>query len=148
MSTRTPVGINVGVGSVAIVVAGLVAAAIPTADPEWRFGVMAAAVGLFAAITVDHFALLPVAVLAFLVTNGFLEDRLGELSWHGSTDLWRLLLLVMIGTFGLAAGEVYRQVHALRARWRVPIETPWLPDEKATMAAAPWLLEEKEKRDA
>jgi hypothetical protein len=52
-----------------------------------------------------------------LVVNGFLIDRLGELSWHGSSDLYRMLLLLVCGAFGLAVGEVYRQLVALRARW-------------------------------
>jgi len=42
-------------------------------------------VGLFAAISLDQLALAGVAVLAALIYNGFLEDRFGQLAWHGST---------------------------------------------------------------
>ena len=44
---------------------------------------------------------------------------MGELAWHGSDDLWRLLLLVMVGAFGLALGEAVRYVHNLRIRYRM-----------------------------
>lgn len=112
--SATPLGIAVGSGAVVMIVSGLIAAAIPVAYPGWRFAVMAVAVGAFAAVFVDHVALAVVAVIAFLISNGFLEDRFGQLAWHGSADLWRLLLLVMVGAGGLAVGEGYRFVSNLR----------------------------------
>jgi MFS family permease len=114
---RTPVGINLAAGTAMVIAAAFVAALIPTTHVGWRFTVVALAVGVFAALTLDQLALAGVAVLGWLVVNGFLVDRLGELSWHGSADLYRMLLLVVAGTFGLAVGEVYRQLVALRARW-------------------------------
>ena len=114
---RTPVGINLAAGTAMVVAAALVAAAISTTYAGWRFAVVALAVGLFAALTLDRLALVGVAVLGWLVVNGFLVDRLGELSWHGSADLYRMLLLVVAGAFGLAVGEVFRQLVVLRARW-------------------------------
>jgi MFS family permease len=114
---RTPVGINLALGTAMIVVAALLAAVIPATHAGWRFALVATAVGLFAALTLDQLALAAVALLSWLVVNGFLVDRLGELSWHGSADLYRMLLLVVSGAFGLAAGEVYRQLIALRTRW-------------------------------
>lgn len=110
----TPFGIAVGIGAVELVIAALVAAMIPAADQGWRFGVMAFAVFLFAAASLDHVALGVIALLGALIFNGFLEDRLGQLAWHGSDDLWRLLLLVMIAAWGLAVGEGYRWVRGLR----------------------------------
>ena len=114
---RTPVGINLAAGTGMVIAAALLAALIPVAHTGWRFTVVALAVGLFAALTLDQLALAGVALLGWLVVNGFLVDHLGELSWHGSADLYRMLLLVVAGAFGLAAGEVYRQLAALRARW-------------------------------
>ena len=101
----TPTGLAIGAGAVALVVAAVIAAAIPSADAGWRFAIMAIAVGLFAAISLDQRALAGVAVLAALIYDGFLEDRLGQLAWHGSDDLWRLLLLVTVSAGGLALGE-------------------------------------------
>jgi hypothetical protein len=99
-----------------LVAAAIIAAAIPSAGAGWRFGVMAVAVGLFAAISLDQIALAGIALLASLIYNGFLEDRSGQLAWHGSGDLWRLLLLVTVSAGGLAVGESVRFVANLRAR--------------------------------
>jgi hypothetical protein len=112
----TPTGLAIGAGAVGLVVAAIIAAAIPSADAGWRFAVIAVAVGLFAAISLDQLALAGVAVLAALIYNGFLEDRLGQLAWHGTNDLWRLLLLVTVSASGLAVGEFVRFVAHLRAR--------------------------------
>jgi hypothetical protein len=115
---ETPLGITVGIGAVVMVTAGVVAAMISTAHPGWRFAVIAVAVFLFAAASIDQRALAVVAVIAGLIFNGFLEDRLGQLAWHAD-DLWRLMLLVMAGALGLAIGEGYRYVHDLRIRYRM-----------------------------
>lgn len=112
----TPTGLAIGAGAVGLVVAAIIAAAIPSADVGWRFAVMAIAVGLFAAISLDQLALAGVAVLAALIYNGFLEDRFGQLAWHGSDDLWRLLLVVTVSAWGLALGEGVRFVANLRTR--------------------------------
>lgn len=121
----TPTGLAIGGGAAAMVAAGIVAALIPATEPDWRFAVMAIAVGLFGAISLDQVALAAVAVLAFAISNGFLEDRLGQLSWHGSGDVWRVLLLVMAAAWGLAVGEVVRFVVNLRRRYLAePVRAP------------------------
>jgi MFS family permease len=113
---RTPVGINLGIGTAMVVAGGIVAALIPPSLTGWRFAVMALTVSCFAACTLDRVALLGVVVLAWLVTNGFLVDRFGQLSWHGSPDLYRMMVLVIVGALGLAVGELYRQARSIRAR--------------------------------
>ena len=149
--TRTPVGVNIGTGGGLIIVAALVAAPIPGADQQARLAVVAIAVGLWAALTVDHRALAAVVVLGWLVADGFLENRLGELSWHGSTDVYLLMFLVMAGAVGLAVGETARQLARLRARWRTeaqfraivtPLETVVPPLETAV---APSMEKEKHR---
>jgi hypothetical protein len=135
---RTPVGINIGIGAVLVVAAAIVAALIPVAHTGWRFAVVAVVVGLFAVLTVDHLALAPVALLGWLVVNGFLVDRFGELTWHGSPDLYRLMLLVMAGALGLAVGEARQQILQLATRWQA--EAQW-----RAMAAH---IDEEERRDA
>jgi hypothetical protein len=55
-----------------------------------------------------------VVPLGWLVTDGFLENRSGELTWHGSTDLYLILLLVVAAAIGLAAGEARGQLVAHR----------------------------------
>jgi hypothetical protein len=42
--------------------------------------------------------------LGWLVGNGFLENRSGELSWHTSPDLWLIGVLV-VAAVGLAAAR-------------------------------------------
>jgi len=118
---RMPIGIAIGIGAVAVIATAFIAAAIPAGDPGWRFAVMATVVGLFAAISLDQVALAAVAAITALVTNGFIEDRAGQLAWHGSADLWKVLLLVIVGAIGLAIGEAYRYLRKLRALWRVEL---------------------------
>lgn len=140
----TPTGFAVGAGAVGLVAAAIIAAAIPSADAGWRFAVMAVAVGVFAAISIDQLALAGIVVLAFLISNGFLEDRLGQLAWHGSADLWRLLLLVIVGAIGLALGEAVRFMANIRVRWAAEFERtsaasspePW-PDARRPRYAEP-----------
>jgi hypothetical protein len=114
---RTPVGINVGVGSVVMVGAGLVGAAIPGTEGGLRFAVIALAVAGFAAATLDELALALVVPLGFGVLNGFLENRYGQLSWHGSSDLRRLMVLVICAALGLTAGETVAYVRRPRTTW-------------------------------
>jgi hypothetical protein len=133
MEPETPTGIAVGIGAVVMVVAGVMAAMIPTAYPAWRFGVIALAVFGFAVGSLDHVALAIVSGVGALIYNGFLEDRAGQLAWH-SDDLWRLLLLVMVGACGLAVGEGYRFVHDLRVRYHmaesIALSAPSIEEEK------------------
>jgi hypothetical protein len=114
---RTPVGINVGVGSAVVVAAGLVGAAIPGTEGGLRFAVIALAVAGFAGATLDELALAVVVPLGFGVLNGFLENQHGQLSWHGSSDLWRLMVLVISAGLGLTAGEAVAYVRRTRAKW-------------------------------
>ncbi len=112
---RTPVGINLAGGAVAVVAVAFLAAVAP---PGWRLALVPLAVGGFAAVTGDHVALAGVVVLGWLVSNGFLENRFGELSWHGARDRWLMSLLVIVAATGLAVGDGYRHLRDLRARWR------------------------------
>ena len=85
---RTPVGINIAVGAVVISVATYLAAWLPVADATWRCAVVAAAVGAFAAFTLDRLALAALLLPTWMIMNGFLVNRLGDLSWHGTADLY------------------------------------------------------------
>jgi MFS family permease len=135
---RTPVGISLAAGAVALVAAALVASALPASQPGWRFALIAAVAGGFAGVTLDQRALAGVVLLGWLIDNGFLEDRLGELSWHGSSDIWRMMILVFAAALGLAAGEAGRQIREMRSRWHAEVEGPLLAPD----------LEEEKARDA
>ena len=138
----TPTGLAIGAGAVGLLAAAVIAAAIPSADAGWRFAVMAIAVGLFAAISLDQLALAGVAVLAALIYNGFLEDRLGQLAWHGTNDLWRLLLLVTVIASGLAVGEIVRFVANLRARRAADVDAVEFDRADAQMYGTEPLIDE------
>src|SRR5690348_13573751 len=114
---RTPMGINLGIGAVTVVAAAMCAAALPPNHLWWRLGVLVAVVVGFAAVTGDQVALGGVALLVWLVANGFFENRQGQLSWHGSTDLGLMMVLVVAAAVGLAVGQVRRQLMTPRARW-------------------------------
>jgi len=110
LDSGTPVGINVAVGAVTIGAAALAAASVPITDPRLRCVVVALAVGLFAAGTVDGRAVALVILPAWMIMNGFLVNHLGDLSWHGRADLDRILVLLAAGGIGLATGAAYRAV--------------------------------------
>jgi MFS family permease len=99
-------GIGIGFGAAAVVAAGLLAAAVPVADRPWRFAVMVIAVVVFGALCGDRLAVACAAGLAWLVVNGFLVDRFGELSWHGPADIYRAVMLTLAGLFGLLIAAV------------------------------------------
>jgi MFS family permease len=102
-------GIGIGLGAVTAVTAGLLAAAVPVAEQPMRFGLMVAAVAIFAALIADPVAVGCAAGLAWLVVNGFLVDRFGELSWHGPADVYRAVMLIVAGVLGLFAARVRRR---------------------------------------
>ena len=101
-------GVDVALGAVVVVFAALAAAAIPSGDIGWRLVAVAAAVGLFVAWTDDGLAAAFIVGLAWLVVNGFLVDRYGQLSWHGWVDLLRLLVLVAAAGVGIVLGRSRR----------------------------------------
>ena len=117
-AARTPLGLNIGVGAAAVVAAALVAAAVPAPHEVWRWEAVAAAVAVAAAATVDRAAMAAVVPLAWLVTDGFLENRLGQLTWHGSTDLSLMLLLLAAAGLGLGIGRVGQVRRGRRRRGR------------------------------
>ncbi len=111
-----PTGVGVAVGCAVVVVAAFVAAMVPTTDSTARLVVMSVSVAALGAWSADWMALLIATTVAFLVTNGFLVDRLGELTWHGGSDGWRLLSLGGCALLGLLVGGLVRLPSARRDR--------------------------------
>ena len=119
--TGTPVGINVAVGAATITIALFAASAVPIVDPQWRCAVVAAALGLFAASTVDWVAVSAVVLPTWMVMNGFLVNHLGDLTWHGWADVDRFLALVAAGGAGLAVSAARRALLDLREPERLGV---------------------------
>jgi hypothetical protein len=114
---RTPLGINVAGGTGAVVLAALVAAWIPGSAPVEHYAPLVVVLAAFAALTVDTTAVALTGLLGFLVFDGFLVNQLGELSWHGVADRWRVLAVVVAGLAGMAGGGAYRFIRRDRV-WR------------------------------
>jgi hypothetical protein len=113
---RFPTGLTIGLGSLTIVVAAVIAAAVPTTETASRLALVAAAVAVVAALSRDIRAVPWLAALAWLIVNGFLIDRFGELSWHGPSDVYRAVILVLAAGIGQVAGQLWWRWHATRFR--------------------------------
>jgi hypothetical protein len=94
-SACAPFGIAFAVGAVAVVAATPVAAVVFAPAPVWpRLLTVAVAVGWQAASFADVAAAAATAGLgyllfSYLLFNGFLVNRFGELTWHGVASVWR-----------------------------------------------------------
>ncbi len=99
-STRTPFGINLAVGAIAMAVAAGVDAALFSGIAV-QLVVMALAVGVYAALVDDTRAAVVTAGLGLLLFTGFLANRYGELTWDGTTTLWHLVAFILAAGLGL-----------------------------------------------
>jgi hypothetical protein len=126
---RFPTGLTIGLGSLIVVGAAVVAGMLPASDGASRLALVMVAVAVVAALSRDLIAVPCVVVLAWLIVNGFLVDRFGVLSWHGHSDVYRAVMLVAAAGFGQIAGLIWWRWRAMR--WH---------------AAAPPGLDEKGRR--
>jgi len=124
---RLPQGILLGLGAVAVIAAGFAASAVPAQHPVARYSVLAVTIFVFTAVTRVWAAAAGVAVIGYLIFNGFLVNQLGELSWHANTDLTRAGALVAAVVFGRLAGDcwrLYRLFAAAHAERRAAVPGP------------------------
>jgi K+-sensing histidine kinase KdpD len=101
-----PQGVLVGLGALAVVGAGVLSSLLPAADAAARYGVLVLTLLAFAAWAKAWPAALTVALIGFLVFDGFLVNRLGLLSWHGWTDVTRVVAILAAVTFGRLIGDL------------------------------------------
>jgi hypothetical protein len=139
-----PTGLLIGIGAVAAVVSTMVASTIPPTAAGWRLGAVVVTVGAFAALFPDRWAVAWTGGLAWLLVNGFLVDRFGELSWHGRSDAYRSLAFASAGAAGLAIGHGMRSWSAWRRQRRFDDEWQALSHDVHEFEK----LNEKETRDA
>ena len=130
-----PVGVNVAGGSAVMVVAALVAAAVPESAAGVRLGVVAVALAAFTVVTVDLRAAAVVTVLGYLVMDGFLVNRMGELSWRGAADIRRFAVLAGGALAGLGVGVVRRRL--AEHRRFAPVEA-WANNQRIDLDEGEW----------
>jgi hypothetical protein len=112
---RCPTGLTLAGG--ALVVVGVAAlAALLAQTPGPRLGLLTAAVLVITAVTGDARAAIGVSVMAWAVGNGFLVNRLGELSWHGRLDTWFVIGLLSAVSIGMIIADT-RYSARNRRRW-------------------------------
>lgn len=101
-SGQAPFGIQVGAGA-ALMVSAAAAGALLFADRDaaGRLIVVAVAAGGYAALVADTRAALITAGLGYLLFDGFLVNRFGDLTWDGTTSLWHLTVLTLVVGLGL-----------------------------------------------
>jgi hypothetical protein len=130
---RTPFGIDLATG--AVVMVGAAFAAVVFRDIDARLAAVAVAAGGFAAVAAGARASFAVAGIGYLIFNGFLVNRLGDLTWDGKTSLWHLSAFA----FAVGLGLALRRLRAARADHALTLEA-------AGLAAADDLkqIEEKE----
>jgi hypothetical protein len=110
-----PVGLRLAAGVTAVVVAAVVASVVPGTFGVIRVALVIVAVAGFATAVDDWRAAASTAAIAFLVVNGFLVDRYGQLAWHGSADVLRVLALLGAAVLGTSVGRGCRVGHARRS---------------------------------
>jgi hypothetical protein len=111
---QAPVGINVAVGMVVMLSGAWVATTVSASAGWWRMAPLTLALLAVGALTEDIVATTVVATIAFLVVTGFLVNGYGELSWHGMTDVYRLLAVLGAGVVGAAGRAGWRRAWARR----------------------------------
>ena len=111
-SNETPVGIHIGLGAAGVVAAVTVSALLPSG--WWRLVPVAAVLLLIGALTVDLVAAAAVAVLGYLLVMGFLVNQYGVLSWHGMSDVYRVMVFSTSAGAGLIIGAVRHWSHRKR----------------------------------
>jgi hypothetical protein len=122
-TSSTPAGIELGLGSGVAVASVVVAAMLPASAGDWRLAPVAAAL-LWLGTWMLRRTIIAVAVIAYLLVDGFLVNRSGVLTWDGLPDTYRVLMLTGTAAIGLLVG-VFRPARRRSPMWYVPPE--WLP---------------------
>lgn len=104
-----PIGVTLAAGTAGVVLVALVcAAATPPAAAVARLVALAVYVAAVGAVGRDLVAALATAAIAWTVLDGFLVNRLGVLTWHGSADAARLGVLLAAAAAGWLAALGHR----------------------------------------
>jgi len=113
-----PFEFAVAVGSLTMIVAALIdSAAFPPHDAGDRLTVMAAAIAVFCVVAGWQSGL-PVAAVGYLLFDGFLANRYGELTWDHQTGPRAIGVIALAVALGLTVGWLrsspYRAAPSIR----------------------------------
>ena len=112
----TPTGINATVGALVVVVCCAVPPHLDAAGVAARLAVLALGVFAFSVAACDLVAAAVSAGIAFLLFDGFVLGRAGDLAWHGNADLVRIGVLAGAALAGTTAGALRLRIEARRAQ--------------------------------
>jgi hypothetical protein len=101
---ETPLGINVLVGAVGLVVCCAVPSSLTGPEIDARLGVLAVGLAAIAAAIVDLAAVAVSVGVGFLLFDGFVEGHRGDLVWNGRADVVRVGVLCLAGALGWVIG--------------------------------------------
>jgi hypothetical protein len=115
---RMPLEFGLAAGSLTMIVAALIdSAAFAPEDRGDRLAVMAAAVAVFCAVAGWRSGL-PVAAIGYLLFDGFLANRYGELTWAHQTGLHAVSMIALAVILGVVVhrlrSSLYRAPHIIR----------------------------------
>jgi hypothetical protein len=113
-----PFEFAVAAGSLTMIVAALIdSAAFPPRDAGDRLTVMAAAIAVFCVVAGWQSGL-PVAAVGYLLFDGFLANRYGELTWDHQTGPRAIGVIALAVALGLTVGWLrsspYRAAPSIR----------------------------------
>jgi hypothetical protein len=138
-SRRIPFEFGLAAGSVAMIVVALIDSATFAPDQRAdRLALMAAAVAVFCAVA-GWPSGLPVAAVGYLLFDGFLANRYGELTWDHQAGPRAIGVIALAAAFGLAVGWLRSSPYPRRRPSAYPSTSPGGDRARATggRAAAP-----------
>jgi hypothetical protein len=115
---RIPFEFGLAAGSLTMIVAALIdSAAFAPDDRGDRLAVMAAAVAVFCAVAGWRSGL-PVAAVGYLLFDGFLANRYGELTWAHKAGFHAVSMIALAAALGVVVHRLrsspYRTPHIIR----------------------------------
>ena len=113
---RFPFEFGIPLGALAMVITAVLdSAAVASRHQTVRLAVMAAAVAVFCALAADWRTGLATAVVGYLLLNGFLLNRYGELSWGQASGPHASVAIAGAAAAGLLVGRRRRSIDRHRA---------------------------------
>jgi len=107
-------GVGLAIGALAVVAGTVVVSQLPAGGVWLRLAVLMVVVAGIGVVSRDWIVAVVSGVIAFFFADGFVENTMAVLSWHGLRDLVLLVGLVVAGVAGVVVGETRAFVLARR----------------------------------